>query len=69
MTVLFGSIEFFEREIINSLNEDSISIITSKLEYELLHDFICHERIRLECLNNLKRANKRIIERTELVLR
>lgn len=74
---MFGSIEFFEREIINSLNEnqltnvneDSISVITSKLEYELLHDFICHERIRLECLNNLKRANQKIIERTELVLR
>ena len=69
---MFGSIEFFEREIINSLNEnqlknlnkDSISAITSKLEYELLYDFICHERIRLKCLNNLKRANKRIIERT-----
>ncbi|WP_394138174.1 hypothetical protein [Cytobacillus oceanisediminis] len=61
MTVLFGSVEYFEREIeeyltdnqLEEVTEDQLSVITSKLETELLYDFVCDERIRKECLNNL----------------
>lgn len=57
MTVLFGTVEYFEREIMNDLQCNiSLSDITTKLEDELLYDFICDERIRVECLNNLKTA-------------
>lgn len=63
MTVFFGSVEFFEREIINflhenqtSVNEIPLSMITSKIESEVLDDFVCDERIRVECLKNLRSA-------------
>ncbi|WP_102346356.1 hypothetical protein [Bacillus sp. Marseille-P3661] len=64
MTVLFGTVEYFEREIMNYLDENQfsgetdyhLSIITARLEYEILHDFVCDEQIRVECLNNLKNA-------------
>lgn len=61
MTVLFGTVEYFEREIMNYLNDRQLkgisdvplSDIISKLKSEILYDFICDESIRLECLNNL----------------
>ncbi|MED4454600.1 hypothetical protein [Metabacillus fastidiosus] len=64
MTALFGTVEYFEREIYNYLNEnqlkkiseDSLYVITSQLKKEILYDFVCDERIRLECLENLKYA-------------
>lgn len=76
MTVLFGTVEYFEREIVNYLNDSrlkgirdvSLSDITSKLEYEILYDFICDERIRIECLSNLKYAINLLTQREESVL-
>jgi len=76
MTVLFGTVEYFEREIINYLidcrlkdiSDVSLSDITSKLEYEILYDFVCYESIRLECLNNLKYAIDRLTQNKESVL-
>ena len=68
MTVLFGSVEYFEKEILsiaaqdqlNKLTHDHISMIDSKLRSELLNDFVCEERIRRECLENLTQASTRI---------
>ena len=68
--MLFGTVEFFEKEIFNYLNENllngisenPLSVITSELKYEISHDFICDERIRLECLNNLKYAIDKITQ-------
>ncbi|CAM3559664.1 hypothetical protein GCM10009865_10820 [Aeromicrobium ponti] len=65
MTVLFGSVEYFEREIeeyltdnqVEEVTEDQLSVITSKLETELLYDFVCDEKIRRQCLNNLTFAS------------
>lgn len=76
MTVLFGTVEYYEREIINYLNDRRLkgmgdvhlNDITSKLEYEILYDFICDERIRLECLNNLKYAIDLLTLNQELVV-
>ncbi len=61
MSVLFGTVEYFEKEIkeyltdhqVEEVTEDHLSIITSKLETELLYDFVCDEKIRRQCLNNL----------------
>lgn len=75
MTVLFGTVEYFEREIYNYLNEnqlkeiskDSLNDITSKLKKEILYDFVCDERIRLECLENFKNAISMITQDKEAV--
>lgn len=73
--MLFGTVEYFEREIYNYLNEnqlkeisgDSLHVIFSKLKRELLYDFVCDERIRLECLENLKYAISMITHGKEAV--
>ncbi|PWW29390.1 hypothetical protein DFO73_10421 [Cytobacillus oceanisediminis] len=59
MKVYYGSVEYFEREIIHSLSRqeaNSLREIADKLERELLFDFICDEKIKKECLNNLECA-------------
>lgn len=75
MTVLFGTVEYFEREMYNYLNEnqlkeingDSLAVIISKLQKEILYDFVCDERIRLECIENLKYAISLITQGKETV--
>ncbi|PLR96810.1 hypothetical protein [Bacillus sp. T33-2] len=71
MTVLFGTVEYFEREIrdylsSNQINSsivaEEISQIQTKLENEILYDFICDERIRVECLQNLTYACDRLAD-------
>ncbi|RSD24981.1 hypothetical protein [Mesobacillus subterraneus] len=70
MTVLFGTIEYFEREIEFHLAEvekrerlrEEIQQIQMKLEEELRNDFICDERLRAECLQNLTDACSRLTE-------
>lgn len=64
VTILFGSVEYFEREFltfaaINNLNQltnDHILMIYSRIKNELLNDFVCEENIRMECFQNLERA-------------
>lgn len=64
MNVFFGTVEYFEKEFLtyaasnhlSNLSNDQISAFYSKMKDELLHDFVCTERIRLECLENLKQA-------------
>ena len=69
MTVLFGTVEYFEREIMKGLKCNiSLLDITTKLEDELLYDFICDERIRVECLNNLQTAINMFKQDIELKL-
>jgi hypothetical protein len=68
LNILFGTVEYFAREIRHYLNDrplngegkEILSTITTKLENELLHDFTCAESIRVECLNNLRMAIDRI---------
>ncbi len=70
MTVLFGTIEYFEREIEFHLAEvekrsrvqEEINQIQMKLEEELLNDFICDEKLRIECLQNLSNACSKLTE-------
>ncbi|MGG3798532.1 hypothetical protein [Metabacillus fastidiosus] len=73
--MLFGTVEYFEREIYNYLNEnqfkkiseDSLYVITSQLKKEILYDFVCDERIRLECLENLTYAISMISQSKEAI--
>ncbi|MEK3857199.1 hypothetical protein [Cytobacillus sp. FSL H8-0458] len=68
MSAIFGSVEYFERKIgnylakkqINDVNEKQLFNIAAQLEYEIRNDFICHERIKKECLENLFKVYSRI---------
>jgi hypothetical protein len=70
LTVLFGTVEYFEREIEFHLSEvekreriqEEINEIQYKLEQELLNDFICDEKLRIECLQNLSNACSKLTE-------
>jgi hypothetical protein len=70
LTVLFGTVEYFEREIEFHLSEvekrerlkEEINQIQMKLEEELLNDFICDEKLRVECLQNLSNACSKLTE-------
>lgn len=63
-TVIFGTVEYFEREIakfaeknhVSKLSDGQMSLIYSRLKNELLYDFVCDERLRKECLENLNVA-------------
>ncbi|WP_226085691.1 MULTISPECIES: hypothetical protein [Mesobacillus] len=70
MTVLFGTVEYFEQEIEFHLTEiekrekfrEEIQQIQRKLEEELRNDFICDEKLRMECLQNLSNACNKLTE-------
>ncbi|KON86238.1 hypothetical protein AF332_04950 [Sporosarcina globispora] len=57
MEEFYGTEEYFEQKVSNCLSKDAdekkLSKIAAQLEYEIRHEFICHERIRKECLENL----------------
>jgi hypothetical protein len=69
MKVLFGSIEYFEKEILSYASQKSLMNIAyeqvmeiySDLKNELINDFICEEKIKKECLNNLNLASKKFL--------
>lgn len=71
MTVLFGTVEYFKNEIINSLKKREITSISkeqlldifSLLEDEFRNEFVCAENVRIECLQNLVAANKSFMEK------
>lgn len=58
---LFGSVEYFEKEIIKYLtkkqtenvSQEHLLAITAKLKKELLYDFVCDDKIKRECIANL----------------
>lgn len=67
MTVLFGSVEFFEREMLDYAKkkqfvEDSIMTKYLSLKHELLYDFICDEKLRIQCLQNLSIAYQKLLD-------
>ncbi|MFD2044463.1 hypothetical protein ACFSTA_09110 [Ornithinibacillus salinisoli] len=69
MTVLFGTIEYFERELLvaaknrpKKLSEiDQIKSFYSLLENEISYDYICDDSFRKDCLQNLTTAYEKII--------
>ncbi|AND42271.1 hypothetical protein [Cytobacillus oceanisediminis] len=68
MSALFGTAEYFEQKIENKLSmqplnnngNELISTIVAQLEYEIRYDFICHERIKKECLENLYKVSRKV---------
>jgi hypothetical protein len=73
--VFFGSIEYFEREMMsfakrrsnNCLAREQAMEIYSELKNELVNDFICDDQIKKECLNNLNIANQRFLHKYQAV--
>jgi hypothetical protein len=71
MTVYFGTIEYFERELSINLpnkeraDQENLAKIFEKMEDELLHDFICDEEIRGICLENLAKAYERLLHQAD----
>lgn len=69
MTVLFGTVEYFIREIDryigNKSVEGKIEEIYKLLYDELKEDFLCDEKLRSECMMNLTEAYSSFIKNQE----
>jgi len=71
---MFGTVEYFESKIrqqaihndLGKLEDDYISDIISKMEDELKYDFVCDERIRLQCLENLSLAYYKVLGKIQM---
>ncbi|MCS0670417.1 hypothetical protein [Cytobacillus firmus] len=65
MEGFYGTEEYFEQKVSNYLSKDGdenkLSIIAAQLEYEIRYEFICHERVRNECLENLFEVCDRVL--------
>lgn len=67
---LFGTAEYFEQKIENKLSKKQLNsngnelilTIVAQLEYEIRYDFICHERIKKECLENLYKVSRKVTQ-------
>ncbi|KAF0819766.1 MULTISPECIES: hypothetical protein [unclassified Cytobacillus] len=68
-TVLFGTIEYYERELISyftnnhiSKKDDATMKIFIMLETEIFNVFLFDESIRIRCMHNLLKAFCRVSE-------
>ncbi|MBX9971512.1 hypothetical protein [Cytobacillus firmus] len=68
-TVLFGTIEYYERELISyftnnhiSSKDDATMKIFIMLEAEIFNVFLFDEAIRIKCMQNLLKAFCRVSE-------
>ncbi|MGF2617920.1 hypothetical protein FZC84_12825 [Rossellomorea vietnamensis] len=69
MTVLFGSVEYFERELNDYLVNQELSHLSigqkieltyTTIKEDIAHNFICSDTLREECLDNLNKAYKKV---------
>jgi hypothetical protein len=73
LKVLFGSIEYFEKEFISfakrrryiNFEHEQVLEIYSEMKDELINDFICDDNIKKECLKNLSLASQRFLYKYE----
>lgn len=75
MSVLFGTVEFFNYELYALVQQNQAEEYTAEkvnrayylLKEELLNDFVCDESIRYECLLNLEIAYKTFMDKFEKI--
>ncbi|WLV24622.1 hypothetical protein QR721_13425 [Aciduricibacillus chroicocephali] len=76
MTVLFGSVEYFQEEIATNMTKEqlrnlsfgrSLEVVYSAIEYDLLYDFVCSETMREELLVNFEKAYEKVRSSLESV--
>jgi hypothetical protein len=62
ITYLFGTKEYFESEFIKwvSRKERTMEDVYEELQSELLNDFMCDDKLRIECLSNLTDVYEKI---------
>ncbi|KAB2332544.1 hypothetical protein [Bacillus mesophilum] len=68
MEVLFGTVAYFEQEIRRHVlkeEKNKIVQIAENLELDLKFNFVCHEDLRKECLQNLSQASKKLLQATD----
>ena len=76
MKGLFGTIEYFEEEMLSfakrrsftQMAREHVMEIHSKIEDELVNDFICDDKIKKECLENLNLASQRFHDKYLILL-
>ncbi|THE12357.1 hypothetical protein E1I69_11695 [Bacillus timonensis] len=65
MTVLFGTVEYFEKEIVNQMSNDQLQNLTasnslecaySSVKSEITNVFVCSDIFRKDLLVNLEKA-------------
>jgi hypothetical protein len=75
LTVLFGSVEYFEKEIVNHMSNEqldnlsitvSLEIAYSSIKSDITNVFICSDIVRRDLLINLVRAYEKV--RSSMVL-
>lgn len=67
MEVSFGTVEYFEQEIrrhILTEEQSKIAQVAENLELDLKINFVCHEDLRKQCLENLYDASQRLLQKT-----
>ncbi|WP_088104780.1 hypothetical protein [Halalkalibacter urbisdiaboli] len=69
MTVLFGTVEYFEKEIVNHMSNEqlqdlsinkSLEIAYSSTKNDILNVFICSDIIRKDLFKNLEKAYEKV---------
>jgi hypothetical protein len=73
---LFGSIEYFEKEMLSfakrrsysEMAREHVMEIHSKIEDELVNDFICDDKIKKQCLENLNIASQKFLDKQLILL-
>ncbi|MEW9110778.1 hypothetical protein ACQCT6_16420 [Cytobacillus gottheilii] len=68
MEVLFGTVAYFEQEIQRHVlkeEKNKIAQIAENLELDLKFNFVCHEDLRKECLQNLSHASEKLLQATD----
>jgi len=78
LTVLYGSIEYFEGEIVSNMTNEQLhnlsfgkglAMVYSAIEYDLANVFVCSETLRRDLLNNLVKAYEKVRSSMESVNR
>ncbi len=69
VTVLFGTVEYFEKEIVNQMSIEqsqnlsfskSVEFAYSSVKREITNDFICGDIFRKDLLGNLEKAYAKV---------
>jgi len=76
LTVLYGSVEYFEEEIVSNITNEqlhdlsfskSLEVVYSAIEYDLANVFVCSENLRRDLLINLVKAYEKVRNSMESV--
>ncbi|MCH6267165.1 hypothetical protein [Neobacillus citreus] len=74
-SVLFGTVEYYEGEIVNYLSnkygsdkEDVAKKVFALLEKEILNSFLFEDTLRIQCLHNLLKAFGKVSKKSIVMI-